>query len=74
MFPVTLCLLICLVVDSSGLHPELRIQEDSRPPLGAGSQAMVGIVAVLIILANTMLCTFIFRDGILWSLVSLLLT
>ena len=61
-------MLACKGVNCGGHMP--RILADSRPPLGPVAQAMVVVGAILIILANTMLCTFIVRDSNLWSFVS----
>ena len=64
-----LIILACKGVDSGGHHVP-RIEKGSRSPLELGAQIMVGIAAILIIFANTMLCTFIVRDSNLWSHVS----
>ena len=61
-----LVILACKGVDCGGLGTRIG----SRPPLEPGAQVMVIIEAIMIILANTMLCTFIIRDSNLWSFVS----
>jgi len=65
---LTIVLIILACKDAECGGPALgRILSDSRPPLGLGAQFIVGIIAVFIIFANTMLCTFIVRDPNLWS-------
>ena len=68
LLATVLVILACKSVDCGG-HG-LRIEQGSRPPLGPGAQFMVVFAAILIILANAMLCTFIIRDSNLWSFVS----
>ena len=65
---ILLIVLACKGVDGGAF--ETRRAKDSRPPLEPEVQGLVGIVAVFIILANSMLCLFIVRDPGLWSYVS----
>ena len=65
---ILLIVLACNGVDGGAF--ETRRAKDSRPPLEPEVQGLVGIVAVFIILANSMLCLFIVRDPGLWSYVS----
>ena len=67
LLTIVLIILACKDAECGGLG---RILSDSRPPLGLGARFIVGIIAVFIIFANTMLCTFIIRDPNLWSYVS----
>ena len=66
---ILLIVLACKGVDGGAF--ETRRAKDSRPALDPEVQGLVGIVAVFIILANSMLCLFIARDPGLWSYVSI---
>ena len=67
LLTIVLVTLACKDAECGGRGRRLP---DSRSRLDLGAQFMVGIIAVLIIFANTMLCTFIVRDPNLWSYVS----
>ena len=75
---------LCTVAHSDGSHDlihgkasagDMRMRMlTGRKPLNDLSMVLVGLAAVLIILANSALCYLLLTDQALWSVVSALLT